>query len=62
MKEEYVLIANEGNNKNILMIMPPMCFTQENAVHLSQKIDKVLSEVPSQSLSRELVAELPSTM
>lgn len=46
MKEKNVILASEGCHHNILMLMPPMCFTQDNAVHLVQHLDKVLSELP----------------
>ncbi|KAK3876762.1 hypothetical protein Pcinc_018475 [Petrolisthes cinctipes] len=46
MKEENVILACEGYNRNILMMMPPMCFTRDNVVHLVQQLDKVLSELP----------------
>ncbi|XP_042241512.1 5-phosphohydroxy-L-lysine phospho-lyase-like isoform X2 [Homarus americanus] len=52
MKKEYVIMANEGNSRNILLLMPPMCFTQENALLLVKRLDKVLSAIPSKRFSR----------
>lgn len=53
MREEYVILANEGSERNVLMVMPPMCFTQENATTLVQRLDKVLSELPKHHESKE---------
>lgn len=53
MREEYVIMANEGYERNILMVMPPMCFSQENATNLVQRLDKVLSELPKHPESKE---------
>ncbi|KAG0713984.1 5-phosphohydroxy-L-lysine phospho-lyase [Chionoecetes opilio] len=53
MRKEYVILANEGNEHNVLMLMPPMCFTQENAVTLIQRFDKVLSELPKHKFLKE---------
>lgn len=60
MKEENIIMANEGENRNILMVMPPMCFSQENASTLSQKLDKVLTELPSLKVVKDLVTGLPT--
>ncbi|XP_042855589.1 5-phosphohydroxy-L-lysine phospho-lyase-like isoform X2 [Penaeus japonicus] len=61
MKQENIILANEGDNRNILMIMPPMCFTQENAVLLIEKLDKVLTESHNQRLARDRVTNVPTT-
>ena len=60
MREEYVILANEGYERNILMVMPPMCFTQENAISLVQRLDKVLSELPQHKVSKEEESSLLS--
>lgn len=60
MREEYVILANEGQERNVLMVMPPMCFTQENAVSLIQRLDKVLSELPKHRISKEEESSLLS--
>lgn len=60
MKEEYVIMANEGNSRNILMLLPPMCFTQENALLLIQRLDKVFTELPSHRFSRDHATGLPT--
>lgn len=53
MREEYVILANEGNERNVLMLMPPMCFTQDNATSLVQRLDKVLCELPKPQVPKE---------
>nr|XP_027222763.1 uncharacterized protein LOC113814899 [Penaeus vannamei] len=60
MKQENIILANEGDHRNVLMIMPPMCFTQENAVLLIEKLDKVFTESYSQRPARDLVISVSS--
>ncbi|XP_064107007.1 5-phosphohydroxy-L-lysine phospho-lyase-like isoform X2 [Macrobrachium nipponense] len=60
MKEENVLLANEGFHRNILMLIPPMCFSAENALALTQKLDKVLAELPTTNIVKDLVTGLPT--
>ncbi|XP_045121103.1 5-phosphohydroxy-L-lysine phospho-lyase-like isoform X1 [Portunus trituberculatus] len=60
MREEYVILANEGQERNILMVMPPMCFTQENAISLIQRLDKVLTELPKHRILKEEESSLLS--
>lgn len=62
MREEYVIMANEGNERNVLMVMPPMCFTQDNATSLVQRLDKVLSELPKPQVSKEETSLLTYNM
>lgn len=52
MREKHVIMANEGDGRNILILMPPMCFTKENALILSQGLDKVLAEISTQRISQ----------
>ncbi|XP_076055455.1 5-phosphohydroxy-L-lysine phospho-lyase-like isoform X3 [Oratosquilla oratoria] len=49
MKEKNIIVANEGESRNILLIMPPMCFTQDNANTFICTLDKVLTELSSGS-------------
>lgn len=62
MREEYVILANEGNERNVLMLMPPMCFTQENATSLVQRLDKVLSELSKHQVLKEETSLLTYNM
>ena len=39
------MLANDGPDKNVLYITPPMCFTCENAHTLSVTLDEVITEV-----------------
>ena len=45
MKEEKVLIANDGPDKNVMLLLPPLCFTCENAVRVVAAFDKCLAEI-----------------
>lgn len=45
MKEDKILIANDGPNKNIMFMLPPMCLTCENARRIIQSFDKCLAEI-----------------
>ncbi|CAL8141331.1 unnamed protein product [Orchesella dallaii] len=59
MREHYVIIANDGVHKNVLMITPPMCFTCENAHRVIVALDKVLQEVERAPLEEHESLTLP---
>ncbi|XP_068204053.1 5-phosphohydroxy-L-lysine phospho-lyase-like isoform X2 [Palaemon carinicauda] len=60
MKEENILLANEGFCRNILMLIPPMCFSIENAMTFTQKLDKALTELPTTNIVNDLITGLPT--
>ena len=41
---QQILLAVEGQHGNIVYMMPPLCFTLENAESLVQALDSVLIE------------------
>jgi len=47
MKQEKILMANEGPNKNVIVLTPPMCFTCDNARRVIHTFSKILSEIES---------------
>lgn len=47
MKEEKIIVANEGLDKNVIALTPPMCFTTDNARRVVQALDRCLSEIES---------------
>ena len=47
MKEEKIIVANEGLDKNVIALTPPMCFTTDNARRVVQVLDRCLSEIES---------------
>jgi len=60
MKEEYILIANEGEHRNILLIMPPMCFTVEDSYKLVRALDKVITTYASQNMIAPITCDFPN--
>lgn len=44
------MTANEGPDKNVILLLPPMCFTCDNARHLVQAFDKTLSDIEKEAL------------
>ena len=40
---------NDGPDKNVLIFLPPMCFTCDNARMLVQAIDKTLTEIEEEA-------------
>ncbi|KAK7067016.1 hypothetical protein SK128_027331 [Halocaridina rubra] len=60
MKAENIILANEGDDRNILMIIPPMCFSQDNAALVANKLDKVITELPVQKAVKDIVLDLPN--
>jgi len=53
MLEHYVIVANDGIHKNVLIITPPMCFTCENAHRFIVALDKVLQEIECMTIEEE---------
>jgi len=44
MKQNQILLAVEGEHGSVVYMMPPLCFTMENARTLVQSLDNVLAE------------------
>uniref|UniRef100_A0A8B9TRS6 Ethanolamine-phosphate phospho-lyase n=1 Tax=Anas platyrhynchos TaxID=8839 RepID=A0A8B9TRS6_ANAPL len=45
LKEQKILLSADGPHRNVLKFKPPMCFTMENAKHVVEKIDVLLTEI-----------------
>ncbi|KAK7506554.1 hypothetical protein BaRGS_00002029, partial [Batillaria attramentaria] len=45
MKENKIIIANDGPDKNIMVLSPPMCFTLDNARRVVQVFDQALRDI-----------------
>jgi len=45
MKEERIILAVQGCERNVILITPPLCFTLENARTLINVFDRVLSKL-----------------
>lgn len=48
MKEERIILAVQGPERNVIIITPPLCFTLENARTLIQVFDKVLFKLETE--------------
>ena len=49
LKEQKIILSNEGPEKNILTFIPPMCFTCDNARTVVQAIDVTLREIETEA-------------
>lgn len=45
MLDHFIVVANDGPMKNILIFTPPLCFTCENAHRVIIALGKVLKEI-----------------
>ncbi|XP_071953045.1 5-phosphohydroxy-L-lysine phospho-lyase-like [Antedon mediterranea] len=54
LKENYILLSNDGPHENVLKFKPPMCFSKEDAKRLLSKLREVLQEL--KDLEPELMA------
>lgn len=43
MKEKRVLLSADGPHRNVLKIKPPMCFTEEDAKFMVDRLDGILT-------------------
>lgn len=57
LKERKIMTSNEGPDKNVIIFMPPMCFTCDNARTAVQAFDEALREVEQKA--SEVSAEVP---
>ncbi|XP_046584769.1 5-phosphohydroxy-L-lysine phospho-lyase-like isoform X1 [Haliotis rubra] len=51
MKEQRILIANDGEDQNVIVLTPPMCFTCDNARQVIQVFDKALRDIETGAVS-----------
>jgi 4-aminobutyrate aminotransferase-like enzyme len=49
-ENKKIIIANEGQEKNVMIITPPLCFTCDNARRVIQSIDTALTEIEKGAL------------
>lgn len=49
MKERKIMTSNEGPDKNVIILQPPMCFTCDNARTFVQAFDQALTEVENKA-------------
>ncbi|XP_071782674.1 ethanolamine-phosphate phospho-lyase isoform X1 [Centroberyx gerrardi] len=56
LKEQHVLLSADGPHRNVLKFKPPMCFTEEDADAVVEKIDRILTD-----LEKALGLNLPNT-
>ena len=47
-----ILLAVEGQYSNVVYMMPPLCFTVENAEHLVRTLNSVLEEAEALGLDK----------
>jgi len=50
LREYHILISTDGPSDSVLKTKPPLCFTKENAKHVVNTIDMVLSKVVTKSV------------
>ncbi|KAL8587499.1 hypothetical protein ACOMHN_000905 [Nucella lapillus] len=50
MKENKIIIANDGPDQNVMVLTPPMCFTLDNARRVVQIFDQTLREIEDEAV------------
>lgn len=43
LKEQHILLSADGPHRNVLKFKPPMCFSMEDADHVVERIDLILT-------------------
>ncbi|XP_055009141.1 5-phosphohydroxy-L-lysine phospho-lyase isoform X1 [Boleophthalmus pectinirostris] len=43
LKEDHIVVSTDGPWDNVLKFKPPMCFSMDNAKHVTQCIDRILT-------------------
>lgn len=57
MKDNKIIIANDGPDKNVMVMTPPLCFTCDNARRVVQVFDQALREIENDAASVGLTTE-----
>ena len=55
LKEKRIIVAVEGKNRNIIYILPPLCFSQQNAKIFIEQLDVVISELSEEILDGKVI-------
>jgi len=50
LKDKRIIVAVEGKNRNIIYILPPLCFSLQNAKIFIEQLDVVISELGEEIL------------
>ncbi|KAK7111388.1 5-phosphohydroxy-L-lysine phospho-lyase-like isoform X1 [Littorina saxatilis] len=61
MKENKIIIANDGPEKNVMIMTPPMCFTLDNARRVVQVFDQALRDIENDAASVGLTSNSESS-
>jgi 4-aminobutyrate aminotransferase-like enzyme len=51
LKEKKIIIGIEGGDKNVLTMLPPLCFTMDNARYVVQVFSETLANIESEAAS-----------
>ncbi|CAG5121673.1 unnamed protein product [Candidula unifasciata] len=51
MKEKKIIVGIEGPDKNVIVLLPPLCFTIDNARFVVQTFSEVLASIESEAAS-----------
>ncbi|XP_024290752.1 ethanolamine-phosphate phospho-lyase [Oncorhynchus tshawytscha] len=57
LKEQHILLSADGPHRNVLKFKPPMCFSEEDADMVVEKIDEILTDI-----EKALGLQMPSTV
>jgi hypothetical protein len=55
MREQHIITAVEGKNQNIVFLIPPLCFSDEDAKKFTNSLKNILDDVGVHS--RETICE-----
>uniref|UniRef100_A0A8D8S0G3 Ethanolamine-phosphate phospho-lyase n=2 Tax=Cacopsylla melanoneura TaxID=428564 RepID=A0A8D8S0G3_9HEMI len=61
MKEAKIIVANEGENGNVLLFLPAMCLTTENVLFIVSTLNRILSTLQMDSSPDIMNLLLPQT-
>lgn len=51
MKEKNIIIGIEGPDKNVMVMLPPLCFTMDNARHVVKTLSECLAAIETDAAS-----------
>ena len=62
LKDKRIIVAVEGKNRNIIYILPPLCFSQQNANIFIEQLDVVISELGEEILEGKVMKPYKCTL
>ena len=59
LREKRIVVAVEGKNRNVVYLMPPLCFTKQNANDFVEALDDIICDLDPEVLEVKVTPPHP---